>query len=426
MDVLQSLNNELSKGISHFLTFMNIKIKSFATRVKITDPSRGKNRQFNLHTIVLKLKERLCLHIKFIDDILAGNKTCEMDVSDLGELLDVSVQLDVLAGQFDDHINIYKSIHIDVKRNFKMLVDELNIEKVSDKADTGISTPSSSLDVSDTNATKIVDCSISASDCGNDYPPDCFLDDSGFISSGCLNNDSLFDSDCKLIDSNIIQVSSDVLNDVPNNSDGYIFEGLIPQISDQGENDDLFISNDFSKASLNASLDIPLNSSCNVVLENDSACIIDSAHESINKEIDSKFENQSHVNNFDFPLINNGSINAEIIFIKVRTDYLLFCSTFEADGKSAITDFNLLANGFICQHVLKFSKMCFTVNSLLTKGLESVQHYINQRFKNTHNVKYQVKNDAVFINYTSSLIKIISDVVKAYEDLNFKILLLWI
>ena len=433
MDVLQSLNNELSKGIPHFLTFMNTKIKAFATRANITDPSRGKNRQFSfkIHTIVLKLKERLYLHIKFINDIIADDKLDKICESDLEELLNVSMQLTTLARQYDDHDNIYKSIHIDVKAflksNFRMLVDELNIEKVSDKADTGISTPASSLDVSDTNATKIVDCSISASDCGNDYPPACFLDDSGFISSGCPNNDSLFDSDCKLIDSNNIQVSSDVLNDVPNNSDDYIFEGLIPQISDQSENDDLFIiSHDYSEASSNASLDIPLYSSCNVVLKNDPACIIESGHESIDKEIDSKLENQSHINNFDFPLIDNGTTNAEIMFIKDRTNYLLSCSSFEADGKSAITDLNLLANLFICQHVLKFSKMCFTVNSLLTKGLESVQHYINQRFKNARNLEYQVKNDDVFINYTYSLIKIISDLVKANKKLKFMILLLLI
>ena len=160
------------------------------------------------------------------------------------------------------------------------------------------------------------------------------------------------------------------------------------------------ISHDYSEASSNASVDIPLYSSCNFILENDPACIINSGHESINREIDSKLENQSHINNFDFPLINNGTINAEIIFIKDRTNCLLFCSSFEASGKSVITDSNLLANENICLFILKFSKMCFTANSLLTKGLENIQHYL-YIIKNIDHVECQEMNNDVYLIHLS-------------------------
>ena len=87
MDVLQSLDYEFSKGISHFLTLIKSKIEAYTTRASITDPSRGMNRQFpyKTHTIVLKLKEKLNVHIKFINDIIADDKSDKICESDLEE-----------------------------------------------------------------------------------------------------------------------------------------------------------------------------------------------------------------------------------------------------------------------------------------------------------------------------------------------------
>ena len=112
----QTLNNELenefSKGSSHFITFMKTKVKSFTTRANITDPSRGKNKQFPFksHTIVLKLKDKLNIHIRFIDDIIADDKSDKICESDLEELLNISMQLTTLADQFDVYDSTYTSI----------------------------------------------------------------------------------------------------------------------------------------------------------------------------------------------------------------------------------------------------------------------------------------------------------------------------
>ena len=87
----QTLNNELenefSKGSSHFITFMKTKVKSFTTRANITDLSKGKNTQFPFtsHTIVLKLKDKLDIHVKFINDIIADDKSDKICESDLEE-----------------------------------------------------------------------------------------------------------------------------------------------------------------------------------------------------------------------------------------------------------------------------------------------------------------------------------------------------
>ena len=154
---------------------------------------------------------------------------------------------------------------------------------------------------------------------------------------------------------------------------------------------------------IDAEIKSPVNILCEglVMLEND----YNSALQEIDKERESsKVENHLHSNCCNITLIDSEFINSDYLFMTDKTDCVLFCSSLRADGKSDYTDLYLSDDRNIFQFIMKFSKMCFTTNSLLTNGLENIQHYMNKSLKIIH-LLYLEKDDNS-IKHDTSLVKI--------------------
>ena len=281
--------------------------------------------------------------------------------------------------------------------------------------DTEIKSPVNILCEDDANtfSYELDDCHIIA----YNFDADCsfnVLVDSTFNPSDCIANDILNTFECKLIDSGIN--SYDLISCNIPIAKGYMFAVISHQIS--GNDNPLLGSGGPGETFLCVNKHVLLNSSGTVMLKNDDSCNYDSALQEIyeGKE-SSKVENCLQSNCCKVPLIDNEFIHSETLFITDKTDFNLFCSSLGADGESVYTDLYLSADINVFQFVLKFSKMCFTANSLLTKGLENIQHYISLQII----LIYQEK-DNHSINHETSLIKIGSDLVQANEKLNFLII----